>query len=151
MRATSTLLLLALALGACSSSSSSSGEPTTQPASVTQPIGPEGGKIEVGGAVVTFPKGAVAASTMITISADSEAVPDGFIALSKRFKCGPTGTDFAMPVEMRMPFVDDGKGGSLFWSSPQEPAFKDLGGRVEGTMMVATILHFSEGFVGRKK
>ena len=145
------IVLMSALVTSCSSSSGSSGTTTTSPASVTQPIGPEGGKIEVGGAVVTFPPGAVAASTMFTISADTEAVPDGFIALSKRFKCGPTGTDFGKPVEMRMPFTDDGKGGSLFWSSGADPSFKDLGGRIEGTTMVATIMHFSEGFVGRKK
>ena len=70
--------------------------------------------MEVGGAVVTFPKGAVATSTMITISVDeSAAVPAGFVALSKLFKCEPSGTEFAQPVEMRMPFVDDGSAGSL--------------------------------------
>jgi hypothetical protein len=153
MRAISFLsaIVMSLAVASCSSSADSPAKTTPSPAAVTQPIGPEGGKIEVGGAVVTFPKGAVATSTTITISADQEAVPDGFIALSKRFKCAPTGTDFAVPVEMRMPFVDDGKGGSLFWQSGADPAFKDLGGRIEGTTMVATIMHFSEGFVGRKK
>lgn len=119
---------------------------------VTKSIGPEGGTIEVGGAVVTFPKGALAAATTITIAAqDGAAVPSGFVALSKLFKCEPSGTDFAQPVEMRMPFVDDGQGGRLFWSTGADPTFKDLGGRVEGTTMVATVQHFSSGFVGRPK
>ncbi len=116
---------------------------------MTQPIGPAGGAIEVGGAVVTFPKDAVAAETKVTISVDQSA-PAGFVTLSKVFKCEPSGTDFKVPVEMRMPFVDDGKGGSLFWSSGADPTFKDLGGRVEGKTMVATVMHFSSGFVGRK-
>ena len=111
---------------------------------------PSGGTIEVGGAVVTFPKDAVSQSTMITISVDT-TVPTGYVALSKVFKCGPSGTNFNAPVEMRMPFVDDGKGAaSLFWSSGADPSFKDLGGRVDGTTMVATVQHFSSGFVGRK-
>lgn len=49
-----------------------------------------------------------------------------------------------------MPFTDDGKGGSLFWSTGADPTFKDLGGHAEGAMMVATVQHFSAGFVGRK-
>lgn len=142
-----------LVVTACSSSSSStSSSGTTTPpdaTSVTMPIGPAGGKIEVGGAVVTFPKDAVSAETKVTISVE-EGVPPGFITLSKVFKCEPAGTSFGAPVEMRMPFVDDGKGGSLFWSSGADPAFKDLGGRVEGKTMVATVQHFSSGFVGRK-
>jgi hypothetical protein len=147
------LVLAALSAGACSSdksSSTSSGATTTDNA--TKAIGPDGGTIEVGGAVVTFPKGSVAKETMITISVeDATKVPTGFVALSKLFKCEPSGTDFAQPVEMRMPFTDDGKGGTLFWSTGADPTFKDLGGRVEGTTMIATVLHFSSGFVGRKQ
>lgn len=147
-------LLLAAALvmtaaGTLSCSSSSTAEPIDN---VTKPIGPEGGTIEVGGAVVTFPKGALATTTTITIAAqDGAAVPAGFVALSKLFKCEPSGTDFAQPVEMRMPFTDDGKGAALFWSTGADPTFKDLGGRIEGATMVATVQHFSSGFVGRPK
>ena len=142
--------IASVAVIACSTFSCGS-ENTAEPIdNVTKVIGPEGGTIEVGGAVVTFPKGAVATTTTITIAAqDGSAVPDGFVALSKLFKCEPSGTDFAQPVEMRMPFVDDGQGGTLFWSTGADPTFKDLGGKVEGTIMVATVQHFSSGFVGR--
>ena len=143
-------ILATSTLVATACSSSSSGTSTPETTSVTQMIGAAGGTIEVGGAVVTFPKGAVAADTKVTISTES-AVPDGFVALSNVFRCEPSGTSFAIPVEMRMPFVDDGKGGTLFWSSGADPAFKDLGGRIEGTTVVATVQHFSSGFVGRKK
>lgn len=142
---------MAIAVALCTSCSSSS---TTTPAAgeVTQSIGPEGGKIEVGGAVVTFPKGAVAAPLNVTISVqDASTAPPDFIVLSKVFKCAPSGTDFGAPVEMRMPFVDDGKGGTLFWSSGADPTFKDLDGKIEGTTMVATVQHFSSGFVARRK
>ncbi|MDB4934774.1 MAG: hypothetical protein JWP87_1746 [Labilithrix sp.] len=46
---------------------------------------------------------------------------------------------------------EDGKGGTLFWSTGADPTFKDLGGRVEGTTMIARVQHFSAGFVGRAK
>ncbi|HSO40133.1 MAG TPA: hypothetical protein VLT33_46725 [Labilithrix sp.] len=151
MRPGSLVAIAALTVALCScSSSSSSTSPTPAAGAVTQAIGPEGGKIEVGGAVVTFPKGAVAASTSVTISV-LDTTPEGFVTLSKLFKCEPSGIDFAQPVEMRMPFTDDGSGGSLFWSSGSDPAFKDLGGKVEGNIMIATVQHFSSGFVGRKK
>lgn len=147
------LFALALDMTACSSTSTpapgSSGG-ATDATTVTKPIGPAGGTIEVGGAVITFPKDAVKADTVVTISVDPNA-PAGFVALSKVFKCEPSGTDFAAPVEMRMPFVDDGMGGTLFWSSGADPTFKDLGGRVDGKTVVATVQHFSSGFVGRKK
>lgn len=146
--------LVALSASACSSesSSSTSSGAVTPAGNATKAIGPDGGTIEVGGAIVTFPKGSVSKETMITISVeDATKVPDGFVALSKLFKCEPSGTEFAQPVEMRMPFADDGLGGTLFWSTGADPTFKDLGGRVEGKTMIATVQHFSAGFVGRKK
>jgi len=144
-------LVLALVAGACSSSTAGAPAPASTSSDVQQAIGPEGGTIAVGGAVVTFPKGAVSQTTTITISVEPAAmVPAGFVALSSLFKCEPAGTTFAVPVEMRMPFTDDGKGGTLFWSTGADPTFNDLGGRVDGKTMVATVQHFSAGFVGRK-
>jgi ZU5 domain len=135
------------ALLACASCSSSS---NTTPTTVTQTIGPEGGSIVVDGATVTFPNGALGASKVITISV-TDSVPDGFVALSRVFKCEPSGTDFAQPVTMQMPFTDDGKGGTMFWSSGADPAFKNLGGVAKDGRMTATVMHFSSGFVGRAK
>ena len=142
-----TVAVLTLATVSCSSSTTSaSGD------AVTQPIGPEGGVIQVAGATVTFPKGAVAASTNVTISVeDSSAAPAGFVVLSKVCRCEPSGTTFTQPVEMRMPFVDDGGGATLLWSSGADPTFTDLGGTKEGNLEVATVMHFSSGFVGRKQ
>jgi hypothetical protein len=132
-----------LACVSCSSSSSSSAV-----SSATQTIGPEGGVINVDGATVTFPKGAVTAPLGVTIST-TDTVPAGYVALSKVFKCEPSGTNFSQPVTMQMPFTDDGKGGTMFWSSGSDPAFKDLGGQAQNGTMTATVMHFSSGFVGR--
>ena len=146
LRAVSALLFLVASSASCSSSSESAAAPTA----VTQTIGPEGGAIVVGGATVTFPKGAVSAPLSITISA-TETSPEGYVLLSHVFECGPSGSEFAMPVTMQMPFTDDGKGGTLFWSERGEATFKDLGGRIEGNTVIASVSHFSSGFVGRKK
>ena len=127
-----------------------SSESSTPPSAVTQTIGPEGGTIAVGGATVTFPKGALGASKSITIST-TDVAPQGFVVLSHVFRCEPSGTEFAQPVTMQMPFTDDGKGGTLFWSEGADPTFKDLGGSVSGTTVIATVKHFSSGFVGRKE
>jgi hypothetical protein len=134
-------------LAACSS------DPAPAPGSgaVTKTVGPEGGTIVVEGATVTIPEGALAASTSITISVSEAGPPAEFVALSRLFKCEPSGTDFAKPVTMQMPFTDDGRPSSLFWTSGADPSFRDLGGQASNGMMTATILHFSAGFVGRRK
>jgi hypothetical protein len=123
----------------------------TGPSSVKQAVGPDGGTIVVQGATVTIPKGALTTSLDITISASESGPPNGFVALSKVFVCEPSGTDFAEPVTMKMPFDDDGKPSSIFWSTGADPTFKDVGGEVAGGAMTATVRHFSSGFVGRKK
>lgn len=148
------VILLASAITFLAQASCSSSSPAVETASTgtaTQTIGPEGGTIEVDGAKVTFPNGALRESKVITISTTAE-VPDGFIAVSKVFKCEPSGTDFAEPVTMTMPFTDDGKGAiTMFWSAGEDPTFNDIGGKTEGTFMTTTIRHFSAGFAGRKK
>jgi hypothetical protein len=102
------------------------------PASVMKTVGPEGEVIEVEGAKVTIPKGALASSVAITITASSDPAPAGFVALSRIFKCEPSGTDFAEPVTMQMPFTDDGKPKTMFWTSGGNPSFNDVGGTAVG-------------------
>lgn len=135
---------------AASSNAGAGGSGAATPQSkVTKMVGPDGGVIDVGGATVTFAKGSLSTMTEITIEATDEAPPDGFVALSKVFACGPSGTDFAVPVTMTMPFTDDGKGATMFWSSGADPSFKEVGGALEAGRMKAEVKHFSKGFVGR--
>ncbi len=137
---------IALSLLSCSSDPA----PRDQEAgAVTKTIGPQGGSIVVGGATVTFPPGALAADKEITIAATDREAPQGFIKLSRVFECKPSGTSFAQKVTMKMPFVDDGKGASVFWSTAESPEFKDVGGRIEGGFISAEVEHFSDGFAGR--
>lgn len=149
MRFSSLFVGLALACAGCSDSSDPAPTPTSTPKAVTQTVGPEGGKIVVEGATVTFPAGALSAPTAITISATDEVPPAGYVALSKIYRCEPSGTDFPQAVTMEMTFAPDGKPATMFWSSGADPAFKDVGGDIAGTVAKAGVAHFSKGFVGR--
>jgi hypothetical protein len=144
-------LALAAALLLSCSDSSDDASPATFAGTVTKTVGPDGATIEVGGATVTIPKGALDRSVDITITASDEAPPEGFIALSKVFECGPSGTSFLQGVTMNMPFTNDGSPATMFWSSGADPTFKDVGGVPNGGTMSAAVMHFSSGFVGRKK
>ena len=139
--------LVTVLLLACSDSETNT---SSSPRSVTQPVGPEGGTILVGGATVTIPKGALTETKQITITETDEKPPAGFTAVSKIFRCEPSGTDFAADVTMQMPFTDDGQPVKMFWSTGSDPTFKDIGGAsTDGRTMTATVKHFSAGFVGR--
>jgi hypothetical protein len=144
-------VILPLALASCSASSASSSPADEAPqTTLTRTIGPEGGTMDVEGATIAFPAGALAEPRAITISTTA-VVPEGFVAVSKVWKCEPSGTAFDAPVTMTMPFKDDGKGPlTMFWSAGQDPTFADVGGKAEGDRMTTTIRHFSSGFVGRK-
>lgn len=139
------LLVFGIAIEGCGASSA----PAPRPSAVTETIGPAGGMILVDGATVTFPPNAVAAPMSITITETDEAPPPGYVALSSVYRCGPSGTTFAQKVTMAMSFRGDATGARIFWSSGIDPAFKDVGGVVEGTVMTTQIEHFSSGFVGR--
>lgn len=118
---------------------------------MTQKVGPDGATLVVDGATVTIPKGALDKELEITIASNGTA-PAGYDVLSKVYQCGPTGTDFKVPVTMNMPFTDDGKGPvTMFWTAGPDPAFKDIGGKPDGKMFSATVMHFSGGFAGRVK
>jgi hypothetical protein len=70
--------------------------------------------------------------------------------MSKVFRCEPRGTEFAADVTMEMPFTDDGKPVKMFWTTGSDPTFKDIGGTpTNNKTMIATVRHFSAGFVGR--
>jgi hypothetical protein len=138
-------LTLALLLGSCSDP----GSRETEAAAVTKSIRPEGGTIRVGGATVTFPAGAVAAPTTVTVAATEADAPAGFVKLSRVFECKPSGIQFARKVTVEMRFVDDGRPVTMFWSTADPPQFKDIGGRVDGDTLSVEIDHFSTGFVGR--
>jgi hypothetical protein len=124
--------------------------PATFQQGVTVPVGPEGNTIQVDGATVTIPKGALSTTVSITITSSDDGAPAGFTAISKIFKCEPSGTSFAVPVTMTMPFKDDGLPSTMFWSTGADPTFKDLGGTPTNGTMTATVMHFSSGFVGRR-
>jgi hypothetical protein len=142
-------LVLAGSSLSCSSSSSNSNAGDT----ATMDIGPEGNSIVVGGATVTIPPKALALKRTITITVTDQGAPPGYVLLSRFIKCEPSGTDFAQPVQMQMPFHDDMQPGiTVFWSANAQPQFTDVGGTKNGDgTMTANVMHFSSGFVGRKQ
>lgn len=152
MRSLIFLGIFAIATASFSCSSSDSSGPGGD--TVTQDVGPDGATINIGDATVTFPQGALVLKRTITITVADAKPPEGFVSLSKRVKCEPTGIDFAHPVSMQMRFNDDGSGKTptVFWSSAFQPGFTDVGGTKNGDgTITANVEHFSEGFVGYKK
>jgi len=134
-----------MAVSACSSTAPAGGSPA-----VTKTIGPEGGQIVVEGATITFPANALATATQITITPTDDPAPAGYLAISRIYRCEPSGTTFAQKVSMAMSVSGDTTGATVFWSAGADPAFKDVGGTVSGSVITAGVSHFSSGFAGKK-
>jgi len=149
----SLLLVGVAAIAMLSLSCSSSDDSGSAGDTVTQDIGPEEATVTVGDATVHFPAGSLVIKRTITITVVDAPAPDGYVSLSKRIKCAPTGIDFAAPVTMQMRFNDDGANkATVLWSSAIQPGFTDVHGKANGDgTMSADVQHFSEGFVGYKK
>lgn len=116
---------------------------------VTKTIGPEGGQIIVDGATITFPANALSAPLAITITPTNDAAPAGYTALSRVYRCEPSGTTFNTKVSMAITFAGEATDATMYWSSGADPSFKDVGGTASGGVMTAGVLHFSSGFVGK--
>lgn len=71
----------------------------------SQLIGPEGGKIEVGGAAFVFPPGTFSTPQTVIAKADSEWTPPEEAPRSLMFELGPETLTFAQPVSVTLPTV----------------------------------------------
>jgi hypothetical protein len=106
------MLVFVLVLTACGGGGDEGGapvQPAPPPAAPTPPpvIGASGGTVtEVSGASVVVPEGAVTTSTTIRVAMDSTgapALPAGLTAAGNTYVITPHDTEFAVPVEVRIP------------------------------------------------
>jgi hypothetical protein len=72
--------------------------------SKTMGIGPGGGEVSAGGALVNIPAGALTSNTMISVSSSSAAAPTDTVAVGTPYVFGPEGTQFGQPVTITLAF-----------------------------------------------
>lgn len=78
-------------------------------------IGPNGGTLSLnGGPSVVIPPGAVAAPTMLTISAMTTSPPSG--ALTRVFAFGPDGLTFSVPITVTFSIPAQTIGATVYWT-----------------------------------
>lgn len=89
------------------------GAPSTAKDGVSASIGPAGGTLELEGAVVTVPPGALVETT--TLSLRRLAIsPPGYELYSSVYALLPRDASFATPITIKLPFVGDGRLGTVF-------------------------------------
>jgi hypothetical protein len=83
---------------------------------VSSAIGPAGGTLEVGGATITVPAGALDEEVTLTLAiagALTAPLPDGLAAVTPQVWLTPHGQIFALPVTVELP-LDDAPAGTAF-------------------------------------
>jgi hypothetical protein len=116
-------------------------------ATVTVMVGPSGGSVEVGGATLMIPSGALSSETSITITETTEATPEGYEAYSPLYRFEPEGLVFAVPLTITLAYVGDRGLATLFWSRREGSGYERLGGVPTSDDVAGEVSHFSTGFI----
>ena len=109
-----------------------------------------GGRAEVDGGQVTLPSGAVAEPIRITIRIRNGLVIPGYQLTSPVLEFGPSGTEFAQPLEVQI-ISDDAPASDMVWSNraAEGGGYSEVpGATVAGDALVGEVYHFSVGFTG---
>jgi formylglycine-generating enzyme required for sulfatase activity len=122
--------------------------PTGSGETAEQAIGPEGGVLELGGARLEVPAGALVEVSTLRLTSVARATTAGYNRYSPVYRFEPPGTRFALPATLSMAFDGDSTRATLFWSRETGGGYDRLGGRLSGQRIVGEVSHFSDGFVG---
>ncbi len=122
----------------------------SDPAAIAEgTIGPAGGTLRAGGAVLTVPAGALSSTTALTVRCEGSA-PAGFASNSALCHFGPDGTRFSLPVTVQLPVTGDTAAAAVWWSRDSGEGYDPLPTTFSEGAATTLVTHFSTGFVGRR-
>ncbi|HEX8440089.1 hypothetical protein, partial [Archangium sp.] len=143
--------LLAVALlvtAGCPGGEDPTPPPPTPVTSDTRTVTVEGGTLSLSnGATLRIPAEALDSNVQVTMTVAEEAPPAELKPASALFRFEPSGTVFARPVKVSIPFSGNVARPTLYWSKADGSGYEPVGGVVENGAIVAEVLHFSDGFV----
>jgi len=111
-------------------------------------VGPEGGRIAIDDLTVTFPAGAIATPTPITVTVEAPSTAGRFRAFSPIVRFEPANLALAVPAEIRFPFRGDAALANAFVANAAGAAFAARATRVEGDVAVFEATSTRASFVG---
>lgn len=105
----------------------------------------EGGEVEVGGATLTIPGGALAEDTTITAETmEADGLPDSDTLNGLAYDFGPDGLEFLTPVTLELPVDGEpGEGQEAVVSWLDGDTWVDVNSTVTGGVVSAEIEHFT--------
>ena len=116
---------------------------------VVELIGSEGGSVSLDGVDLNFGEGTVDEPIEISVTRlDIDAI-DGFELFTPVYRFEPAGLTFDPPLEVRFEFEGDPSRVGVYWTNADDPGTWDrLETTVEGSVAIAQVTHFSDGFGG---
>ncbi|MCC7108985.1 MAG: hypothetical protein IT382_06845 [Deltaproteobacteria bacterium] len=111
-------------------------------------VGPEGGRIELGGLRLEIGGGALQGAEEITLQVEDGELPGEGPGYSHLYRFGPEGLAFEAPVKVTLPFSGAPALAAVFWSSEANPdVFKRVEAVFDGAYATVEVSHFSRGSV----
>jgi hypothetical protein len=143
------VMILSLAAACGSGPEDASVPPPGAPASAS--VGPSGGSVQASGVTLTVPEGALAEPTTITVVEADTTAPTNYDTFSPIFQFSPDGLVFQKPVTVEITITASlGTPMNIVWSN-LSGGYEDLTSTTNGSVMSASVTHFSHGFIGHKK
>lgn len=118
------------------------------PTTATATIGFNGGSLTLDGATLTFPIGALAQDTQITLTHTIDTPPTGFDQGAVIWSVAPKGLPLARPAALSLPFSGAANTAAGFWSTPDGTSFERVGVDVANGMATLRPVRLGDGFVG---
>lgn len=145
-----TSLIFVLSFAACSSEQQVLEQlpQLAEAENVSKTIGPDGGVIEMDGVSLSIPPHALHQEQHITITRNHDFALYPYMSFSDVWSFSPSGLEFHFPATVRMEHEGAEEWRWLFWSRSGEQGFDALPFRKDGDTHIASIDHFSTGFIG---
>lgn len=113
----------------------------------SQPVGAEGGRIELGGGgFIDIPAGAMSGTETISVSTVSASAVPEITPIAPVLRFEPEGLTFTEPVVLVLPLPEGAENGVVWWSN--EDGGMEVAGFAHEGVAVATSTHFSDVAVG---
>ena len=142
------LLAVMLALTGCTETVSLPSAVPAIGASASLVVGPAGGSVRIDDLTVTFPAGALATPTSVTVTVEAPTRTGRLSAFSPVVRFEPANLALAVPAEIRLPFRGDAALANAFLANAAGEAFAARATRVEGDVAVFETTSMRSSFVG---
>jgi adhesin HecA-like repeat protein len=143
---------LGLALAGCTEGEKKKDDPgptDSGPPHASVTLGPGGGSVQLSGARLDVPAGALTAATVVTLDVEADPAPAASGPLGPVFRLGPATLTFASAAQLTLGVPSNTSQAALWWAPGADGAFAAQGGgRVQNAQVRASVTQAGRAFAG---